>query len=60
MVAPSIPKLCEIVTIEDLQMDLTTGVCTVTPEMLARYLPPAEEQQELTIERAGKSLLMRY
>eukprot|EP00977_Amphora_coffeiformis_P007652 scaffold1690_cov182-Amphora_coffeaeformis.AAC.9 len=73
MVALGIQKLYEIETIEELQVDLTTGACTVTPETLARYLPYApQEQQERTQqnlwneiamsteERAGKSLLMRY
>jgi len=72
MVALGIQKLREIETIEELQVDSATGACTVTPEVLARYLPSPQDQHETpkqniwneivmsTEERAGKSLLMRY
>uniref|UniRef100_A0A7S3PAG3 Uncharacterized protein n=1 Tax=Amphora coffeiformis TaxID=265554 RepID=A0A7S3PAG3_9STRA len=59
MVALGIQKLYEIETIEELQVDLTTGACTVTPETLARYLPYApQEQQERTQQNLWNEIAM--
>ena len=39
MVYVGIQKLQEIETVENLQRDITTGTCSVTPEKLTQYLP---------------------
>lgn len=71
MVAVGIQKLGEIQTIEELQVDATSGACTVTPDKLAEYLPVITDPNALPTEnlwkevntgkeeRAGKVLLMR-
>ena len=73
MVAVGLQKLAEIESIEELQVDATTGACQVSAEKLAAFLPvsttgaceaPATENliDEIfmsTEERAGKVLLLR-
>lgn len=73
MVVVGLQKLAEIESIQDLQV--SDGVCTVTPEKLAKYLPLDECEftkessclvdiwQEIvmpTDQRAARVLLMRY
>eukprot|EP00539_Tryblionella_compressa_P003766 CAMPEP_0178748926 /NCGR_PEP_ID=MMETSP0744-20121128/9137_1 /TAXON_ID=913974 /ORGANISM="Nitzschia punctata, Strain CCMP561" /LENGTH=545 /DNA_ID=CAMNT_0020402305 /DNA_START=45 /DNA_END=1682 /DNA_ORIENTATION=- len=75
MVAVGLQKLKEIETVEGLQVDPTTGSCTVTADKISAYLPATCWQQPILThpndidlwqeifmskeERAAKTLLLR-